>query len=146
MENYTFYLDQMRMKQQKLFRLKSMFKRCFGMLTLLLLTTFVSAQSGKITSSELLAEPEPETVEAELAGCSLSLNHNNVECLTDLTGFLEIDITTALAGDYTFTWTYSADAFSPDLPLPAGITNGTMTLPLISSPMSIETYMDIPAG
>jgi len=42
---------------------------------------------------------------------------------------------TAIAGEHTFSWTYSMNSSSPLLPLPSGISNSTISLPMIPPSM-----------
>ena len=151
MGNFTFYLNRMRAKQQSLLHLNSMFKRCLSMLTLLLTTVVLSAQSSSDVNASNIA-PDTDVAEASLAGCSLSLDHANVFCAFDMAGTLDVDITTNVGGDHTFEWTYSVNSTSAPLPLPNGINGGVSTevmfVPFIppSTPTPIASYENLPAG
>jgi len=83
-----------------------------------------------------------------LVGCSLSLDSDNVLCSNDMTGSLAVEMTTALAGEHIFSWTYSMNASAPLLPLPAGISNSIMNLSMIpiSTPTEVANYTNLPAG
>jgi len=107
MGNFTFYLNRMRAKQQSLLHLNSMFKRCLSMLTLLLTTLVLSAQSSSNVNASNNIAPDADAVETALA-CGLSLDHEDVYCGNSESGVITVNLSTNEVGDFTLNWTTDA--------------------------------------
>ena len=107
MGNFTFYLNRMRAKQQSLLHLNSMFKRCLSMLTLLLTTLVLSAQSSSNVNASNNIAPDADAAETALA-CGLSLDHEDVYCGNSESGVITVNLSTNEVGDFTLNWTTDA--------------------------------------
>jgi len=114
MGNYTFYLDKMRMELQQLFQLRSTLKRCFGVLSFLLLTIAASAQSKDVQAALLKADANANNAAFQL--CGLSLDHNiDLRCADENTGEITVNLSTNEVGVFTLDWV-SVPADAPPIP------------------------------